>query len=1119
LYPFEFLQAGEHIMAGKIKMGEVCLVLLALLLGTATTVAAQGAGTGTIQGRVADQTGAVVPGAKVTVRNTGTNVTRVIQTDEQGEYRVTLLQPGKYEVTAEATGMAKTVRPEIQLEVGSTATVNFELKVAAGESTITVTDTAPVTEPERTEVTNVVGQKAVEELPINGRRWDNFVLLTPSVSPDGTFGLISSRGISGLLNNNTVDGADNNQAFFSEARGRTRTAYTISQSSIKEFQVGLSTFSAEFGRAAGGTINAVTKSGSNEWHGEGFYYIRDDSMQAREPTLRDFAGNALKNADRRQQYGLGLGGPIVRDKVFFYGNYDGQHRQETYVTGVTGTFFNTFLTDCNTVGGGIPTPPAANCSALLQFFQQQAGQTPRKRINNVALGKIDWNVTPNHILTGSYNWHRWRSPNGIQTGQRISRGPTDNGFDGVKTDSFIARLSSVINARMVNEAKFQFGRDFENQLGNSTEPRTTISNGISFGMSEFLPRAAWPDEKRFQWTDTLSWTTGRHTWKFGLDINYVRDLTINLFQGGGVFNYFDVSSGGVSFDAVAGLALDCPSGAIALGCVQVADGARTGKHWSTFQQAFDLRGGNGDLFISTTDYNFFAQDTFKLNPRVTINTGLRYEYQALPKVKPVTIGGNTFLGFPGQSFTPETQKINADTNNFGPRLAVAWDVNGDSKDVVRFGAGIYYGRTPNAIVRSHLLENGVALASFSLSFNAAGPATNPVYGTLLTTPPTTTSTRSINFMADDYVRAFITMMDIAYERELTRDVSVSFTYLYTRGNHLSRAADINLNPPTATADILFDADGSTSTTNDRTRLANIPFFTGSRPLCDTLVNPQSPTCATRLRVVARQQSDLNSTYQGGIIQLTQRSRWGLTQTAHITFSSARDDGQAMGSSPFASGFDRLFNPFNKAAEYARSDFDVRKRFVWYFIWEPSRVWKADSAVVNRVLGNWSFNSIITASDGQPFQPQVSGSISSATGATDTGSINGSNASLRTGWQVRNPYETPGFFVWDFRVQKDIYVSESMRVRFLWEAFNLLNRTNTPNRFNFSNTAYRVLTSSAGTGGVRQVVLRQDSAFAGIIDPITGRGQIDNCTLTTCLTSASGVFFGARDMQLGVKFIF
>ena len=1122
---------------------------VALVLSLAAAAWSQSAGSGTIQGRITDQSGAVIPGAQVTIRSAGIGVSRAMQTNESGEYRAVLLPPGDYEVTVESKGFATVKRDGVRVEVGSTATVNVELRVAAAAETLTVTAEAPITEPERQEVTSIVTEKQVEELPINVRRWDNFALLAPAATPDGTFGLISTRGISGLLNNNTVDGADNNQAFFGEARGRTRVTSTYSQAAIKEFQVGVSNFSAEFGRAAGGTINAVTKSGTNEWHGEVFYNIRDDSLQAREPTLRDNrTGDVLKNKDRRQQYGLATGFPVIADKVFFFGSFEQHYRNESYLaTGDQGNFFTTFMTTCAPTGS--TAAQITNCTALRDYMLTEAGQHPRKVINSMAFGKVDWQMNQNNRLTGSYNWHRWKSPNGIQTQQTLSRGASDNGFDGVKTDSVVVRVNSVISSNKINEASFQYGRDFEFQTANSSEPRTTITGGVSFGMSEFLPRPAWPDEKRYQWTDNFSWLVGNHTFKMGFDINYVRNKTINIRNGGGEYAYTSLT----------GLAQDCPLGARALGCVPITTtppAATDLKHWNRYRQAFDLRGQDGRVFFTTTDYNAYFQDTWKIHPTVTLNLGLRYEYQRLPNVEPAEIGGTQVLGYPG---IPETQSLNADTNNFGPRVAVAWDIGGRQKNILRVGGGIYYGRTPNAIIRSHLLENGVALPLFELGTTQL--ACGPAYPTILSAPPTgaaCSGARNVAFLAGDYVRAFIMMVDVSYEREITRNISVSTTYLYTRGNHLTRASDINLNPATTTADILLDADGSSSTTHDRTLLGNVPFYAGLRPMVDVLVAPSScnvatpaPSC-TRLRRVLRQTSDINSRYNAFILQLTQRARFGLTQTAHFTISLAEDEGQAMGASPFAGEFERFFDPRNRKAEFGRSDFDTRKRFVWSFIWEPSRVWSIDNPGLRHAFGDWALSGIVTVHDGQPFNPTISvtashmAAPSSTTGlcpttgacASETGSINGSGGSLRFGWLEPNFLETTGFANIDFRVSKDIRIGEQMKIRLLWEAFNLFNRNNHPNRFNFSTTAYRTMSTRTcatrfSTGGcataapsssnltlLREVILRPDTSFAPIVnlDGVNGTGDLSLCTVADCLRSASGKLFQQRDIQIGVKFI-
>ena len=247
------------------------LCVSALLSLFSSTALAQTAATGNIEGIVADASGGVLPGVPVVIRNQDTNVVRESTTDDAGRYRAPALQPGVYEVSATLSGFTARPVANIRVQVGTTVPVDIRMQPAGVAETISVVAEAPVIDVRRTDVSSIVDETAIDNLPINGRRWDTFVLLSPGVTNDGNFGLISYRGISGLYNNNMVDGVDNNQAFFSEARGRTRAVYSISSASIKEFQVGVSNMSAEFGRAAGGTVNAVTKSGTNAISGEGFY--------------------------------------------------------------------------------------------------------------------------------------------------------------------------------------------------------------------------------------------------------------------------------------------------------------------------------------------------------------------------------------------------------------------------------------------------------------------------------------------------------------------------------------------------------------------------------------------------------------------------------------------------------------------------------------------------------------------------------------------------------------------------------------------------------------------------------------------------------------------------------
>lgn len=269
------------------------LMALVLVAGLAATAWAQSAGTGAIQGTVKDPSGAVVAGAEVTVKNLATGATRTFTTTAAGLYVAPYLQPGDYEVRVRKEGFAEVIRQNVRLEVGQTLPLDIDLPLRSTQETVTVTSEVGLVETEKVDVSQTVGQHFVDNLPLNGRRWDNLVLLTPGAGEDGGFGGVTFRGINSLYNNNMVDGADNNQAFFSEARGRTRIAYGYSLNAIKEFQVQTAAYSAEYGRAAGGVVNAVTKSGTNDWHGDFFYFIRDRAFLARDPV-----GNATKVFDK-----------------------------------------------------------------------------------------------------------------------------------------------------------------------------------------------------------------------------------------------------------------------------------------------------------------------------------------------------------------------------------------------------------------------------------------------------------------------------------------------------------------------------------------------------------------------------------------------------------------------------------------------------------------------------------------------------------------------------------------------------------------------------------------------------------------------------------------------------
>src|ERR1700752_2922570 len=295
------------------------LFLVSLLVLAFCAVAfAQSTTAGSIGGVVTNPAKEVVAGAAVSVKNIGTNKEDAATTDDTGRFKVANLQPGTYAVTVNSTGFSPLTVENVVVEIGRETTLEVAMSVGPVTGTVDVSAEAPVINTTQQDFSSNINQTSINELPVNGRRWSNFAILTPGATPDGNFGLISFRGISGLLNNSTVDGGDNNQGFFSEERGRTRSAYSISQAAIREFQVNTSNFSAEYGRSAGGVINAITKSGTNAFHGSAFLYTRNNKWGARNPnTFQSVLVNgvstreAFKPKDVRYQFGGALGGRII----------------------------------------------------------------------------------------------------------------------------------------------------------------------------------------------------------------------------------------------------------------------------------------------------------------------------------------------------------------------------------------------------------------------------------------------------------------------------------------------------------------------------------------------------------------------------------------------------------------------------------------------------------------------------------------------------------------------------------------------------------------------------------------------------------------------------------------
>ncbi|HEY0405393.1 MAG TPA: TonB-dependent receptor [Pyrinomonadaceae bacterium] len=1033
------------------------LPLVALLLVTMSAVAAfaQSTVTGAIGITVTDPAGAVVPNATVTVRNSETNKEETATTDGEGRSRVVNLQPGTYTVVVNATGFGAFTQDKVVVEVGRVTSIDTALSVGPATGNVEVTAEAPVINTTQQDFSTNINQTSINELPINGRRWSNFALLTPGAVPDGTFGLISFRGISGLLNNNTVDGGDNNQAFFAEERGRTRISYSISQAAIREFQVNTSSYSAEYGRSAGGVVNAVTKSGTNEFHGGAFYYQRNNRWGARNPRSfitqnigGVFTPVAFKPEDVRHQYGGTIGGPIVKDKAFFFFSYDQQKRNFPGVSTYTSLDFLNRADTCLLTRANGTATTLAQCpvypgttgavnrngslgtgkgltntqvSSALDFLNSISGEVPRKGDQRLFLPKIDWNINSSNTFTATFNSLRWDSPAGVQT-QAINTRARDNfGDDGVDIDWLSLRLNSTLSSTVLNEFRFQYGRDKEFQFsqpplpGEPTNsvggrsPQTFITNGFSFGIPEFLERPSFPDERRTQFADSLTVSVGNHSFKFGGDFNHVTDIISNLRFSGGEFNYTGGTNSAGYYGGLNDFIIDYNffRGAVPASTLCYSSTRTAGKcYGGNFNQGLGVLG----LTMKTNDINLFIQDDWRASKRLTLNLGLRYEKQQNPD--PINV--NPLL--------PQTANKVSDGNNFGPRFGFAYDATGDGKTSLRGGYGIYYGRVINSTVYNALVNTGIGIdrAQRQVTLQATSAAA-PTYPNLLTAG--TLVAPAVQYFADGFQLPQVHQLDFIVERQIASNTVVSASYLFSYGRYLPNFVDTNLNAPSRF--VTFNAvggpfDGQTFST---------PIFTGARP-------------NTNFAQVTEIRSDVFSKYNALVLQANRRLTGGLQFQVNYTLSRAQDNGQS--SVTFTSN-NLPFNPFDQQAENGLSSFDRRHKFVASVVYNTNFASLKDNRVGRAIFNGWTLAPIVNAFSGQRYNGTVSGTINPtsfgfASTATPGGGVNGSGGATRFALVPRNFFKQPKIWYVDMRLSRRFSITERTKLELLAEAFNLFNRT-------------------------------------------------------------------------------
>jgi hypothetical protein len=719
-------------------MFRVLLAVLCLPALTLSLAAQSEAGGATVTGAVTDPTGAVVAGAKVTISSDQTGFTREATSTDSGLYAFVRIPIGRYSLTVDKSGFKQVRRTDIDLAVGAVLTLDVQLTVGATSESITVTGEVPLVESTRSQTSTNVNERAVKDLPINGRNFLDFTLLTPGVVRDPRGGDLSFGGQRGTANSLLVDGIDSNNLFFGQSAGRAgsgRNPYSFSQDAVEEFQVNTNGYAPEIGRAGGGVINVVTKSGTNQVHGNAFWFFRDRAMNANSALNK--ARNIARPPYHYNQFGGTVGGPVVKDKFFYFLSYDGQRNRN-------------------------PNPVFFPFAAPSDAASQQAVQELSKYLvsyttgynNDIGLAKADWNISNTDRLSIRYNAHRFRGENFENSGSQSAREHTGN--SNVFTDHLALNYSRVFGSNVVWDARFNFLKDDEPGFANTdaveVQVRQNNTGYMTFGRNNFSPR--YTNSKRYQTIQTLSYLRGSHTYKIGGDLNFER--IDNFFPG----NF----SGSYQFNSLAEFAQRRPF---------------------AFTQGFAGAGTNGPLTRpNINELALFVQDSWRAASKLTLNYGWRYDrmsYAQPPVLNPDAGLANLNL---------RTNRINTDNNNHGARFGFAYRLDNAGRRLVRGGYGIFYARTPSILIGTAHSQNGIQVQTYTLRGDQI-----PQYPNVLSAPPSGASrTPDIYVVAPDYVQPLTAQWNFNYEMQLGNDWGVTLGYLGVRGYHLSRTRDINLFP-------------------------------------------------------------------------------------------------------------------------------------------------------------------------------------------------------------------------------------------------------------------------------------------------------------------------------------
>ena len=1025
-----------------------CLLLAFTLTGLA--VAQTQITTGVIQGTTLDQSGAIVVGADVTAKNLDTQRETSQKSDSDGRFVFLSLSPGKYTVTATKAGFTKLVQKDLDLTVGQAISLRLTLNVSAANEVVEVTGN-PVVETTETESSTTLNEVSLSTTPVLGRKFEDMLTLTPGVAvvqgPDGDE--ISFAGQRGIFNNVSLDGGDYNNGFFGEQEGGQRAAIDITLDAVKEFQVVATGASAEFGRTAGGVVNVVTKSGTDQLHGSLFHFQRMEAL-----TADTSDGKPLQDF-HREQFGGTIGGPIVKQKMFFFGAV------EQIFENLTRPNLSSPLGSCpvatpTVTANGALIGSNVECQrlALLNFFQTSRGQQEGLPVshpvrNTAILGKYDWNVNNANKVSASYNFDRSNNTN--QTFDVPTYGNSANGIEGpAKINSINFNMFTTVSNRKVNEGHFSFAReDRPRSAVQSNVPADTamgFATTFRFGEPFFLEPKVDEVFKRYQVRDNFSVLAGKHTIKFGGE--WLHSNNTQVFRGFFTGRYiFDSVLGFLHYASPASLgpgfgpaAAECPNGSFVTGVGSACSGGGTAsssplllylQHAGTNGATTDAAGASS---ISNENYALFLQDKWQIRPNLTLDYGLRWEAQIFPD--PVIPPAQTAYGVNlSDPRFPSNGKIPNATAMFQPRLGFAWDTRNNGKSVVRASFGIFNAQQNMLTEVGAITTNGVQQQTLfsgdvpggfvgATGFDTAGPTwPNPITPPAL--PPGTFPFQpGITVFDKNYKNPRIYSANFGYTQQLAPDWAGYIDLTWSKGVYLTRFVDPNNGSPlTGPAGVAACAAVGATLAADGVCI----------PLNGDTASYPGPAAFTNLGSVTNTQSSAHSLYRGMTLGIRKRLSHNVQLEGNYVLSEDIDD-DSNERDPFTF---RYFDRFNFHKDYTFSDRDSRHKFNFF--------------AYTKLPAGFGFSARIQAHTAQPITDNVLG-----TGTGPACSPNNSLTRVVNGVDCGRNHlrKDNGFFTFDWRADRPIHFGDRYALIPTVEVFNSFNNKNnvnplvTPGLFNF-----------------------------------------------------------------------